>query len=172
MKRFLLAVLFALAFCNVSFAELPVINPIQPTYRDDNSTVLMSSIQPNREFLMMYQIVVDARSFYAVLLKSNLREFTTSSKTISNEARSVELKIPLQLRSNENAEFTIRVSTESGETREHAITLSATDGEPRIMFESPTVEIETGGSEVISIGRRDVDGKYSIYSLKIGRANV
>ena len=78
MKRFLLAVSFALMFCSVSFAALPDINPIQPTYRNDNSTVLMNDIQPNREFLMTYQIVVDARSSYVILFKSNLREFTTS----------------------------------------------------------------------------------------------
>lgn len=165
MKRFLLAVSFALTFCGVSFAEVPSITPIQPTYRDDNSAVLMNDIQPNREFLMAYQITIDTKCSYVASFKSDLREFTTNSKTLSNKPGDLTLKLALALRSNENAEFTIRVSNSNGETREQRTILTARDGEPRIVFESSEVEIRIGDSKHISIGQRDASGKYSIYSL-------
>ena len=165
MKRFLLAVSFALTFCGASFAEVPSITPIQPTYRDDNSTVLMNDIQPNREFLMTYQITIDTKCSYVASFKSDLREFTTNSKTLSNKPGTLMLKLALALRSNENAEFTIRVSNSNGETREQRTILTARDGEPRIVFESSEVEIRIGDSKHISIGQRDASGKHSIYSL-------
>ena len=165
MKRLLLAVLFVLVFCSVSFAEVPSITPIQPTYRDDNRTVLMNDIQPNREFFMTYQITIDTKCSYVASFKSDLREFTTKSKTLSNKPGNLTLKLVLVLRSNENAEFTIRVSNSNGETREQRTILTARNGEPRIVFESPAVEIGIGDSKNISIGRQDDNGKYSIYAL-------
>ena len=86
-------------------------------------------------------------------------------KTLSNGARSVELKVPLELRPNESAEFTLRLSTENSETREQAVTLVAVDGEPRIVFESSEVEIGVGDSKSVSMGRRGENGEHSVYDL-------
>lgn len=166
MKKLLFISLLLFVVCGTSSAAIPTINPIQPTYRNDNSMVLMNDIEPNREFLMTYQIIIDSGGFYEFFFRSNFREFATPPQKLSSGAAVIELKFPLELRSEESAKFTIRVSTNNEESREHTINLAAARGESRVKIIPSFIELKTGDSmTVVAQGRAKESDEYSTFNL-------
>lgn len=163
MKKLLVVFTLLLAFAGSVWAAAPTIEQEAVKYEKDDTNVVLSAIEPNTAFHLIYKIRTDTNISATTAFKSNLRGISTSTRDLTTSQ--LRLTIPFELRASESGEFILRVTDQNGYRSDYKTLLASKGGDPRIKLDPSVLDLDMDNKKSATLATLDQTGSITGYFL-------